>query len=79
MPSARTSVANEKDEGKKNDKQQAARLQQAVGRRETIRCGDAEVVVALRHGSNLKQDPRACQLFSYDDSFLACPPLTWTA
>ena len=69
MPSARTSVGNKKDECKKGKEQHAAQLQQAVDRRETIDCGDAGVVVALRHGSNVKQNPRACQLFSYDYFF----------
>jgi hypothetical protein len=73
MPSARTSVANKEYECKKGKEQHAAKLQQVAVRRETIRGGNAEVVVALRHGANLKQHPPACQRFSYDDFFFVRP------
>jgi hypothetical protein len=54
MPSARTSVDNEEYEYN-SEKERAANLQQSRSRRETVRFGDAEVVVALRHVTDRKR------------------------
>jgi hypothetical protein len=54
MPSARTSVGNKEYEYK-GKKERAAKLQQAVDRRETKRFGGAAGVVALRHVTDRKR------------------------
>ncbi len=62
MPSARTSVGNEEDEYK-NEEKRAAMLQQAVDRHLTILSGDLAGAAALRHEPTIRQLAKRRQQF----------------
>lgn len=68
QPSARTSVANKKDEYEGNE-EGAERKRQPFDRDHAGREGEAAGDVALRHGSNLEHVAGACQQLSYESFF----------